>query len=165
VNIETRYSIGDVVFAPSTIRHLTHIPCAACAGIGRLKLNGAPFACGTCHGYGSFPGPTEHTPSTRRLTIGQVRVTVGGDEECRYMAKETGIGSGQLWDENDFFSTEAEAEIRAREMTHIGNTTDRAEWEKRRARELAIALAATRAEASSSPEPTASAESADEVAF
>lgn len=43
------------------------------------------------------------------ITIGQVRVSVGYDDDERYMCAETGLGSGTLWEAKNLFTSEREA--------------------------------------------------------
>lgn len=56
---------------------------------------------------------TRHTFGVRELTIGSIRINtdnVHGDHPVSYMCIETGVGSGSVYYEDQFYATKAEAE-------------------------------------------------------
>jgi hypothetical protein len=82
-----------------------------------------PMACGTCSPW-TRSEITEHTytPTVRELTIG----SIGWEQEgavgrYRYMAHETGVGSGTVYDENRLCETEESALGVARLLAHQAN--------------------------------------------
>lgn len=120
--IETKYSVGDVVYsAGTTTTHKQH-PCPDCLGKRKWKAispagSEYDFGCPRC--AAQFNGDPDltldymaHVPSVQRLTIGSVQfnsANTSSDSGARYMCHETGIGSGQVHDEGRLYKTEAEA--------------------------------------------------------
>lgn len=130
--ITTKYSVGDVVWCAGTTTERKKHPCPDCSGCRQWKAvspagNEYDFACPRCSArYNSDQDLTldysAHVPSVRRLTIGSVQFNSAPgswDSGARYMAHETGIGSGSVYDEARLFASEAEAtaasEIMARD--------------------------------------------------
>ncbi len=117
--ITTKYSIGDAVFHASTTTERKRHPCPDCLGSRQWEAKSPAgreykFACPRCGGgyrsdHDSSIDYTAFIPSTRRLTIGQVRAQVGHEPHNEYMCHETGIGGGSIYYEKDLFTTEAEA--------------------------------------------------------
>ena len=116
--LETKYSIGDVVYFASTIIERRHHDCPDCLGSREWKAvspAGAEysFACPRC--AGGYMSNNElslsysaHSPIASKLTIGSVRYD--STEECAsYMCCETGVGSGSVYREKDLFPTEEAA--------------------------------------------------------
>lgn len=120
MKLETKYSIGDVVYHPQVLSTGAKMPCPDCLGrrvwIAKLP-NGEELriACPTCaYGYegsrGEVPSGEVHG-RVDRFTIGSVRMDTGsGDRGTEYMCEETGVGSGSLWAESKLFDTREEAE-------------------------------------------------------
>lgn len=117
--IETKFSIGDVVYLATTTTVQKQHPCPDCLGTREWKAISPAgieysFKCPRCGGkYRSEHRLrltyAEFAPATQRLTIGSVQANTHGDDGTRYMAHETGIGSGSLYRERDLFATEEEA--------------------------------------------------------
>lgn len=124
--IETKFSIGDVVYKAWTTTVSKQHPCPDCKGSRKWK------AVSPAGGEYEFPCPrcaarfmsnrdlsldySEFAPSVHKLTIGSVRVdTSSQDRPVEYMCRETGIGSGTIHDQADLFPTEEEA-MRAAEL-------------------------------------------------
>jgi hypothetical protein len=68
------------------------------------------------------------TYSARSLTVGSVQIDTAHDDPVRYMCHETGVGSGRVYYEKDFFTSEqdaiAEAEVRNKaEQARLDATT------------------------------------------
>jgi hypothetical protein len=123
--ITTKFSLGDVVWHADTMQVRKQHPCPDCLGTQKWSAKSPTgkdyeFPCPRCQASFSANHElslayTDVTASARRLTIGQVRaidpvVNDGGyPEGTQYMCRETGIGSGTLYDEARLFATEEEA--------------------------------------------------------
>lgn len=117
--ITTKYSVGDTVYSAGTTTIRKQRPCPDCKGSKLWKAVSPAgteyeFACPRCAaGYHSNDdislAYSAHVPSVQMLTIGQVQVRTEPDPEIRYMCRETGIGSGTLWNETDLHPTHQEA--------------------------------------------------------
>lgn len=123
--IETKYSIGDVVFiATTTIENKRHA-CPDCLGANEWRITSPAggeykIRCPRCSGY---PGNRDlsldysvYVARVQRLTIGSVQFNSASgscDSGVRYMCQETGIGSGSVYDEPRLFSTEEDASAAA----------------------------------------------------
>lgn len=126
----TKYDLDDVVFGllPTVLKN--KVACTACGGEGRVAtLDGGDQGCSRCR----FRGYT-HTEDTvlapTRLTIGDVRARVGHADEVTYMAKETGIGSGRIWNEEKLFATRDEAAYEAGRLNAEAVSKDDAREER-----------------------------------
>ena len=107
--IETKYNLGQTVYHSYCVNEAYYEACPDCDGTGLWKIEGrdCTIECQTCnkHNYRwcNTPGKIKkykYFPSTEKLTIGQIRATAGYKPEIQYMCKETGLGSGSLWNEN-----------------------------------------------------------------
>lgn len=127
--IETKYSVGDVVYYASTMTERRQHPCPDCLGTKKWTAISPAgkeysFTCPRC----SASYRSEHelsidytasAPTTRRLTIGSVRTDSA--DKTSYMCVETGVGSGSIYDEERLFSTEAEALTAAQALADGAN--------------------------------------------
>jgi hypothetical protein len=122
---QSRFQIGDLVFGVLTSVHHYWRVCPICEGTGRVKVAGHEEMTTYCpSGNVMGRGPKCSNGKIweeagklfeiRQLHIGQIRVVVGFEPKVEYMAEETGIGSGSLWNESKVFATEEEAEEAAR---------------------------------------------------
>lgn len=125
--ITTKYSIGDVVFRAGIITTKKRHPCPDCLGSRKWKATSPAgrdyeFDCPRC--TASFHANSDlcidyaaNVPYVEALTIGQLRAETDHSNKVQYMCRETGIGSGSIYNECDLFPTEKEAleaaEIRA----------------------------------------------------
>ena len=120
--IETKYSVGDVVFHAGLTTERKQHPCPDCKGERKWKAvspagSEFSFGCPRCNTrFSSFDDLkldyTAHVPSIQRLTIGSVQFNSAKeswDSGARYMCLETGVGSGQVYQEANLYATEAEA--------------------------------------------------------
>lgn len=120
--IETKYSVGDVVYHAGTTTTRKQHPCPDCKGERKWRaLSPAgseyEFACPRCSAsYNSHRDLmldyTAHVPHVQRLTIGSVQFNSADgswDSGARYMCHETGVGSGSVYKESDLFETEEAA--------------------------------------------------------
>lgn len=128
--IETKYSIGDVVYCASTTIEKKQHPCPDCLDTKKWKAISPAggeyeFSCPRCSrsNYLSNSGLSLDysifVPLTSKLTIGSVRVDTS--DKTQYMCVETGVGSGSLYDEDRLFPTELEAHAAAQVMASASN--------------------------------------------
>ena len=123
MKVESKFSIGDVVYRPVALSTTVEEPCPDCLGmrswIAKLPSGEEfPIECPVCRfGYESR-GTVKVSTSrgeVQRMTIGSVRIDTAADPDRRveYMCRETGIGSGSVWQEPDLYEMceEAEAEL------------------------------------------------------
>ena len=146
MEITTAFDIGQEVWHVFSRIQREVEKCSLCEGAGQVKLVGVKkyVKCPKCWGHGereSGEQYQQHVVSHTSLTIGQVRVEVegptGGDSyrnrgyavdhsnmgprsqkrDERYMATQTGVGSGTLYWAKDLFATREEAEAEALSRT------------------------------------------------
>lgn len=114
MKIETKLSIGDVGYKVSKVCRDIHLTCKLCRGNGLVLIRGADrkATCPDCFGQGFSWGEEKEHHVVESLGIGQVRVTVQAEIiDVSYMCHETGIGSGTVHKDKDFFVTRAEAAV------------------------------------------------------
>ena len=121
--IETKYSVGDKVWFATTDTETKQHPCPDCLDTKAWTAKSPAgdeftFACPRCAaGYSSFDKLslkyTAAVPRARRLTIGSIRhesqTAFNRGAKTSYMCKETGVGSGSIYDEHRLFETEEAA--------------------------------------------------------
>lgn len=135
--IETRYSIGEVVFLACTTRTTKQHPCPDCKDTRRWQAIspagfGYLFACPRCSvSYSRWDDLSlkyqAAAPYVRQLTIGSVQYNSepgSYDHGARYMCRETGVGSGSVYKEADLFTTEEEARKESERRAAHENSTD-----------------------------------------
>lgn len=109
-----KYEIGQRVFFASAVDMNETFPCKSCAGSGQWRATSAEGEtghcdCPACGGRGSR-ALYSYGPSVCPRTIGSVRVDTSDTENpVSYMCHETGVGSGNIYRENQLFPTEQEA--------------------------------------------------------
>lgn len=116
MNIPTRYDLGDVVWHVHKLTARRAAFCGLCAGDGWVAIAADATKraiCPDCHGrrYSQTEMVYEEPRATiSRLTLGLVDVRVLPDSTTvRYMADETGIGSGSMHEERDLYPSYEEA--------------------------------------------------------
>lgn len=129
--ITTKFGIGDTVYWASTVIAQKQHPCPDCLGSREWKATspaGAEytFACPRCserymRNCDLSLKYSVHEPAVRKMTVGSVRTDSHEDKPNSYMCRETGVGSGAVYYENDLFATEAEA-MRAAEAMAVSRT-------------------------------------------
>jgi hypothetical protein len=137
--IETKYSVGDVVWHASTSTERKQHPCPDCNNTRKWKAvspagNEYEFRCPRCatrfqHNDILSLEYSSACPLVHKRTIGSVRHDshkFGGGSETEYMCLETGVGSGNLYNEESLFASEAEALSAAQAMADKSNETT--EW-------------------------------------
>lgn len=133
--ITTKYSIGDTVFHASTTTERKRHPCPDCLGSRKWTAKSPAgteyvFDCPRCSAsYNSDRDLTlDYTasvPAAKQLTIGSVQFNSASgswDHGARYMCRETGVGSGSVYNESDLFLTEEEALAAAKIKADLANT-------------------------------------------
>lgn len=117
--IETKFSVGDVVYHASIHQTTKQHPCPDCKGERRWKAISPAgveyqFSCPRCSA--AFQSNSDlslryqaYAPAVTQLTVGSVLVNTADERGNQYMCLETGVGSGSVYYERDFFSTEEEA--------------------------------------------------------
>ena len=133
MQIETKYSVGEVVYRACTVGTTKQHPCPDCLGTQVWKAISPvgeeyTFTCPRCSSrYRSEPDLAltynAFEPTTQRLTIGSIRVDTASDSQNEYMAYETGIGSGNIYRENTLFPSQDQALEAAKIMASEQNTT------------------------------------------
>lgn len=137
--IETKYSVGDVVWHANTTTERKQHPCPDCHDTRKWQAISPAgyeymFGCPRCSArYASHDelslAYTAAVPYARKLTIGSVRHdSADGWNEDRqpkttYMCVETGVGGGQIYDENRLFETEEGALVCAKLLAAEQNET------------------------------------------
>ena len=124
-----KFDIGDTIFVVrGGQKHQRFYACPVCRGKGDVKVPGSTrlARCPECDGSGRLPtGTTVLFYTVSEVTVGQVTVSIttnrphrltdyealGGGrwKEVRYMAHETGVGSGSVYVEPMCFADEASA--------------------------------------------------------
>ena len=130
MDIQIKFSINDKVYLVERGHKQEWTPCAACEGTGRVELkDGVPRMCPECYGRkGRYRSLSLQWCPKQTLTIGSVQVKLTNIEsdgtfdnvghfkegattrEVFYMAYETGVGAGTLWNEKDLFASPEEAQ-------------------------------------------------------
>lgn len=122
----TKFNIGETVYKPARNYSDKRISCPDCLGTRVWTIvfadgHAEEVMCQTCKvGFSPASGVVhykEWSPYVDTLTIGQI---YGWDpiNGMRYMCDETGVGSGTIHNETDFFHTHEEAMKKAQEL-HI----------------------------------------------
>jgi hypothetical protein len=134
--ITTKYSEGDTVYFASTQSEKRKHDCPDCLGQKKWKTvspaGGAyEFDCPRC--AASYLSNSKlslvyqaYVPAVSKLTIGSVQFnTAEGayDQGARYMCRETGVGSGTVYNETDLFISESNAMDAARLKAEEQNAT------------------------------------------
>lgn len=130
--IETKYSIDDIVYSASIKMEQRQHDCPDCIGARKWHTTSPAgveytFPCPRCSSsYNSYNDLSLKypvwKPVVERRTIGQIEAVTG--RETRYMCRETGVGSGNVYDENKLLETEEEAMTVAVLMANEKNKTD-----------------------------------------
>lgn len=131
MNIETRYNLGDTVWHLRTWNARKAITCPLCSGAGKVQIGETDRTtyCPDCNTRGRITTTEQQTSAEiSRLTIGQVRAEVSGAHTVvEYMAHETGVGSGSIYYEPDFYPTREDAEQACADKGAVLVTVDRDE--------------------------------------
>jgi len=112
MKLTTKFKIGQIVYYIVKTREKYIIDCSFCDGVGNIfGKDDQKRYCPECVGRGFDYKWRELAWSVldKTLTLGQVRITAGYEPEERYMANETGLGSGSIYDTDKLFATLEEA--------------------------------------------------------
>lgn len=130
MTIQTKYSLGDNVFAVSETSFQRIVRCKACANTGKIQIQDESFICPKCEGKASHPvweGRKHYIVDDGE--VGKIDFAIIAGKwaasnnnysweegthadvtEIRYMLSCTGVGSGTLWDEDMLFPSREEAQ-------------------------------------------------------
>lgn len=121
MNVETKYSLGQVLWGIEQSYKVVSIICVDCEGEAQIQYHGVSYECRRCHGKGSTGNKSVGlcwSPATRLPEggmVGRIEVllyspgTSGYTSRTAYMLEPTGVGSGTSWAEDNLFPTEEEA--------------------------------------------------------
>lgn len=132
------FALGDTAYGCSTARLPETRTCDVCEGRGRVAIKGHQDLLVRCPGKGCHLGYVDGDYRTEfrvvRLTIGQVECRrvrpdlhekdpVSKFDVDRYMADETGVGSGRIWYGHELRTTASDARQWALDQGWIENPT------------------------------------------
>ena len=137
--ITTKYSIGDRVYHATTTTEKKRHPCPDCLGEKKWGIKspaGTEYQIDCPRCSTSYISERDLTldysifvPRAGALTIGSVQYNSqkgSYDHGARYMCRETGVGSGSVYNEDDLFLTEEEALAAAKVKADLSNS--QVEW-------------------------------------
>lgn len=119
---EPKYQIGDVVYYARVDREIQRLPCPDCKDTGVWTLTtpaGDTYTveCLRCRRGNIYDVPGNKiatwVPKIQEVTVGSIEVNTAREKPVRYMCKETGIGSGQVYDEEELFTQRHDAQLYA----------------------------------------------------
>jgi hypothetical protein len=140
MKLETKYDLNQKVWLIRLQKERKFIECTACYGSGKVTLgDDKSRTCPVCYGNrGNYRYLDNKWQLISEMTIGQIQHKIENiksdglfdnigeykegntKEEIKYMAYETGVGSGTLYDEENLFPSieeaEKECEIRNEKM-------------------------------------------------
>lgn len=116
---ESQFSIGQTVWMVRDERFSQIIKCAACKNTGKVRIAEEEHICPKCQGraaHETYGGQKFYVYGSS--TVGQVRIEdeperYSKDEpnpKFQYMLYSTGVGSGQIWNQEHLFSSEEDAQ-------------------------------------------------------
>ena len=115
-----KFELGQKVYAVTSKydNKEQHVTCDVCNSTGWVEIKGLAYICPSCRGkmetvYSGF----KYTIAYKEAEIGKIDMELYSKRyerqyksEVRYMLRETGVGSGSLWQEERLFATKAEAQ-------------------------------------------------------
>lgn len=115
----SKFDIGQEVWLVRNERFQRIVKCSACGHSGKIVINGEELICPKCSGrsaHAQYVGQKHYVYDHSQ--VGKIEIedhpSRYGKEtpnpRVKYMVFATGVGSGQVWDEEDLFPTEAEAQ-------------------------------------------------------
>ena len=115
-----KYEIGQTVYRAHVTRERVNHDCPDCLGSGRWSCTSPAGAtmemscprCSVTH-YGNDTLGLSYVKAqcyVVTLTVGSVQIDTASKEVVRYMCRETGVGSGSVYDESDLHMTAEAAE-------------------------------------------------------
>jgi len=139
MEINTKYNFGDYVYPiiskPEEIKVYNN--CPVCHDIGKIELNNTKYTCPECRGNTykiKYGDPEWFVYSHGGGFIGKIDLDLydkkyednyyGHKSKISYMLDTTGIGSGNLWEEDNLFLSKEEAQVECdRRNKEIRNKT------------------------------------------
>lgn len=135
---QPKYDIGDTVYCASTRNAQHTLPCPDCLDTKKWKVitpggDTLEADCARCIGrysYSDIPSLDylKHVGSVSKLTIGSIRIDTDRKPRSwphsgpvQYMCVETGVGSGNLYNEEQLWREEHEAQADAEQMAAEAN--------------------------------------------
>lgn len=124
MEIKTKFDLGQRVYIIHKSGQLVNRVCKACSGNGDIVHNtqdeSFKFMCPNCQGSGQLEEwlSSKWQVAYKKAKIGKVSVELYretfinkgiGKNNIRYMMDETGVGSGNTWNEDNIFATQEEA--------------------------------------------------------
>ena len=116
----SKFNIGEMVWMVRHERTSYIVPCTACKNTGTLSIEGQSYVCPKCRGQAAHAqrADTDKYYVYDSSRIGKIDIqdhpTKYDKEEANpkvtYMVESTGVGSGQIWDEDELFATEVGAQ-------------------------------------------------------
>jgi hypothetical protein len=145
--LKSKYDLNQKVWRILRDKKKTFVPCETCEGEGKVNLQNSKgilksMTCPDCYGV---KGKTKYLDdiiwriSNKILTIGKISITISNIEKTggfdnigcykegndikklKYMAYETGINSGGIYDEETLFLSLKEAKERIEELNKGGD--------------------------------------------
>jgi len=125
MKLETKFDIGETVFAGRAEWVEERVQCPSCKGTGWWDIvahsgEGGTWqaTCQVCKDYrlwGNDRGKgtvkrSGRLPTVTQLTIGSIQLDTSDTDDTRYMCEETGVGSGTIYYEKSLFATREEAQ-------------------------------------------------------
>ena len=116
---ESLYSIGQVVWMVRNERFSRIVKCSACKNTGEITVGEEKFICPKCSGrsaheqYGGQKFYVYDSSEVGKVSIEDEPDRYRKDEpnpRFTYMVNATGIGSGQVWEQECLFATEEDAQ-------------------------------------------------------
>jgi len=123
MNYTTKFNIGDHVWGVSDQDFQRIVKCKPCANTGKITIGDERLICPKCNGrstHTQYAG-RKHYISTFDAEVGQVTVEHNDPQyreyyneqqpiKVEYMLTSTGVGSGQIWKEENLFESEKDAQ-------------------------------------------------------
>ena len=116
---ESIFSVGDTVWMVRHERFERIVRCSACRNTGKIKIGEEKFICPKCGGRAAHSQSAgERFYVYDSSIVGKVTVEDYPDNyrkdepnpKFTYMVHATGVGSGQVWDQESLFGSKEEAE-------------------------------------------------------
>jgi protein-arginine kinase activator protein McsA len=125
MEINTKLSLNQEVWAVSTKRAESWKTCETCDGKGVVTVKEKSFGCPECYARG---GEKVYSDKQQYYIYGHGIIgnvlaefyseKYENDDEIKYMLDITGVGSGTLWSEDKLFESEKDAEKYCAEMNN-----------------------------------------------
>ena len=128
---ETKFSLGDRVWAVDTTEFRRIVRCKPCANTGKIEIAGESLVCPKCSGratHAEYAGK-KHYVSEFDALVGKISIehvdslfdwaSAGSEPRVSYMISATGVGTGLIWNEDRLFSSEQKAQEFCQRMNNL----------------------------------------------